>query len=75
MDNRPVSFPNWKQALAAAGLGPAKEAAYVREIITFLKHCKSSHAPATVLLAKQYVEKQERLRTGPVREALRWFRA
>ncbi|MBI2516614.1 MAG: hypothetical protein HYV95_06830 [Opitutae bacterium] len=73
MDNRPVSFPDWKQALAKAGLSSAGEVAYTREVITFLKHCKTQHAPATVLLAKQYVEKQERLRTGPVREALRWF--
>jgi hypothetical protein len=73
MDNQPVSFSEWKQALAKAGLSSAGEAAYIREIITFLKHCKTQHVPATVLLAKQYVEKQERLRTGPVRLALRWF--
>jgi len=73
MDNQPVSFPEWKQALAQAGLSRAGEVAYIREIITFLKHCKTLHVPATVLLAKQYVEKQERLRTGPVRVALRWF--
>ena len=73
MDNQPVSFPEWKQTLAKAGLSRAGEEAYIREIITFLKHCKTLHVPATVLLAKQYVEKQERLRTGPVRVALRWF--
>ncbi|MDI1250525.1 MAG: hypothetical protein PSV13_16815 [Lacunisphaera sp.] len=73
MDNQPVSFPDWKQALATAGLSAGAEAAYGREIITFLKHCKTLHAPATVMLAKQYVEKQERLRPGPVRVALRWF--
>lgn len=73
MDNQPISFPDWKQALAKAGLSVAGESAYQREIITFLKHCKTQHAPATVLLAKQYVENQELLRTGPVREALRWF--
>lgn len=73
MDNQPLSFPDWKQSLAAAGLPAEKVQAYQREIITFLKHCKTHRAPATVLLAKQYVEKQERLRPGPVREALRWF--
>jgi integron integrase len=73
MDNQPVSFPDWKQALAQAGLSSAGEAAYAREIISFLKHCKTQHVPATVLLAKHYVENQERLRTGPVRLALRWF--
>lgn len=73
MDNQPLSFPEWKQSLAAAGLPAEKVQAFQREIITFLKHCKTQRAPATVLLAKQYVEKQERLRPGPVREALRWF--
>lgn len=73
MDNRPVSFPQWKQVLVAAALAPSQAAAYQREIITFLKHCKTQHVPATVLLAKDYVEKQEQLRTEPVREALRWF--
>lgn len=73
MDNQPVSFPEWKQALATAGLSAAAEEAYRREIISFLKHCKTQHVPATVMLAKQYVEQQERLRAGPVRVALRWF--
>jgi len=73
MDNQPVSFPTWKEALAGTGLFAATQDAYVREIITFLKYCKTNHVPATVLLAKHYVETQERLRTGPVREALRWF--
>lgn len=36
MDNHPVSFPEWKQALAKAGLGNAGEVADVREIITLL---------------------------------------
>ncbi len=73
MHNQPVSFPTWKQALAEASLTPAAKAAYEREIISFLKHCKTQRSPATVLLAKLYVEQQERLSSGPVREALRWF--
>jgi integron integrase len=73
MDNQPVSFRDWKQALANAGLAPATQSAFAREIITFLKFCKTGRVPATVLLAKRYVEQQERLRSGPVREALRWF--
>lgn len=73
MNNDPVSFPDWKAVLADAPLAPTTQAAYAREIITCLKYCKTSHVPATVLLAKHYVEQQERLRSGPVREALRWF--
>lgn len=73
MDHRPVSFPQWKEALATSGLPASQIGAFTREIITFLKHCKTLRVPATVLLAKQYVENQERLRAGPVRAALRWF--
>lgn len=73
MDNQPLSFPEWKDALARAGLSAAQETAYRREIITLLRYCKSHHVPVTVPLAKRYVEQQEPLRAGPVREALRWF--
>lgn len=73
MDNQPLSFPDWKDALARAGLSAADEVAYRREIISLLKHCKTHHVPVTVGLAKQYVEQQESVRSGPVREALRWF--
>jgi len=52
------------------------EAAYRREIIAFLRHCKLRRAPATVERAKAYVEERERQTAAPVREALRWwFRA
>lgn len=71
MQMQPISFPDWKQALVSAAL-PQREAC-VREIIGFLHHCKKLHAPATIALAKQYVEERERVSSGPVREALRWF--
>lgn len=73
MDNLPLSFPAWKEALARAGLSESEQDAYRREIISLLKYCKTQHVPVTVRLAKQYVEQQEPLRTGPVRAALRWF--
>lgn len=73
MQNRPVSFPHWKEALARTRLSDGQKTAYTREIITFLKYCRSVRSPATVLLAKRYVEENERIRTGPVRLALRWF--
>lgn len=73
MQNQPVSFPEWKKTLANAEFSDSERGAYEREIITFLKHCKTLRAPATVILAKQYVEHRERTRTGPVRLALRWF--
>ncbi len=73
MKQLPVSFPNWKEALAREPLSPARRAAYLREIIAFLKLCKTRHAPATVELVKQYLPGREQATTAPAREALRWF--
>jgi len=73
MNQRPVSFPNWKDVLARAALSPPLKTAYTREILEFLKHCKTSRAPATNERAKQYLEWREKQSTGPAREALRWF--
>ncbi len=59
--------------MARTNLDPEVRAAYTREIITFLRHCKVTHAAATVELAKLYLGVRERQCTGPAREALRWF--
>jgi integrase len=68
-----VSFPTWKSALASAALSAASQAAYRREILAFLHHCKIEHAPATVMLAKEYLAKKERRGANGTRPALRWF--
>lgn len=73
MNDFPVSFPEWKEALAEASLTPATKTAFTREIISFLKHCKTARAPATVALVKQYLGAREPAASGPMREALRWF--
>lgn len=73
MDTTPLSFPNWKEVLATAGLGSAVEESYRQEVIALLKFCKTRRVPVTVRLAKQYVEAHENSRRGPVRAALRWF--
>jgi len=73
MNQQPVSFPQWKEVLAAADLPPPTKAAYLKEIITFLRHCKTSHSPATAELARQYLLVRERATSAPAREALRWF--
>jgi integron integrase len=73
MNNQPVSFPGWKDVLSQSELNPALQYAYAREVISFLKHCKDRHAPATTGLAKQYLEHREWGAPGPAREALRWF--
>lgn len=73
-EQRPFSFPEWKEALGAAELTEAHRAAIRRAILGFLHRCKAGHAPATVALAKAYLA--ERPEQGGVgeREALRWFR-
>ena len=73
MNTRPISFPNWKDSLARAALSPQQKAAYAREIVTFLHHCKVSHAAATVELIKQWLIFREKQSSGPAREAMRWF--
>jgi integron integrase len=73
MDGRPVSFPAWKQVLAAAPLDAALRAAYTREILGFLKYLKGARTAATVAAAREYLAWRERQGRGPAREALRWF--
>jgi hypothetical protein len=49
---------------------------YAREIIAFLRHCNDRHAPATVLLAKTYVDQAGQNADEAAnrrRPALRWF--
>jgi integron integrase len=60
-------------ALSSAGLSAASQAAYRREILAFLHHCKVEHAPATVMLAKEYLAAKERQGANGTRPALRWF--
>lgn len=71
--DRPISFPNWKAALAQAPLGDALRATYIREILSFLKHCKETRSAATVATAKRYLVWREKQSRSPSREALRWF--
>ena len=73
MNNGPITFPNWKAVLAAAVLNPQLKAAYAREILSFLRHCKLAHTPATTESARQYLEWREKQSSGPSRDALRWF--
>lgn len=70
---QPVSFPGWKGALALSNLSPLIQSSHTREIITFLHHCKKSHAPATVVLIKQWLAIHETAADGPAHVALRWF--
>lgn len=76
MHHRPISFPQWKSALANAPLDPATRLAFTREILAYFKYCKARHEAATVRSVQAYLPGREKLSRGPAREALRWlFRA
>jgi len=71
-----VSFPAWNEALSDAKLQADEEARYRRVIISFLHFCKVHHAPASILLAKSYIEEREaqvQQHDETARSALRWF--
>jgi len=71
-----VSFPGWSAALGETNLQAGTEALYRRRIIGFLKFCKGHHAPASIILAKSYIEEWEgqvQKRDEALRAALRWF--
>lgn len=68
-DRTPLHFPGWKEALATSALSPGRREAHRRAILAFLHHCKSAHAPATVVLIRTYLHDQ----APDARDALRWF--
>ena len=71
MNEQPITFPNWKQVLASQRL--AQHGSIEREIVFFLHHCKRSREPATVGLAKSYLQGRPSPGRESAREALRWF--
>lgn len=72
-ERRPLSFPQWKETLAAAALAQSEETAHTRAIIAFLGFCKRSHAPASIILIKAYLAALPEQERSGAREALRWF--
>jgi hypothetical protein len=72
-EKEPVSFPDWKAALAQSGLSPEAQASHSHEILSLLHHCKKTRSPVTVVLIKQWLAGREKAATGPAHVALRWF--
>jgi integron integrase len=71
----PISFRGWNDVLSAASVTEAQRWAHRMAISTFLKHCKESRCPATIMVIKAYLDGVKRT-GGPVTEttdALRWF--
>jgi integron integrase len=68
-------FPTWRDTLQRAALAPEVRESFRREIIRFLHFCRQAHAPATTVLARQFLEATTQ-DPSLTREALRWlFRA
>jgi len=58
-ERAPVTFREWKDALAAAVFTPAEKARMTHDILGFLRHCKVLHVPASIARAKTYIESAE----------------
>ena len=72
MGREALWFPTWADVLAAANLPPHVREAHRREIVRFLRFCRDAHAPATVVLARQFLERSTD-QPSRTREALRWL--
>lgn len=59
MNSGPVLFPDWMIVLNAGEPAPQSKAAFLREILAFLKYCKAARAAATNEGAKQYLAWRE----------------
>jgi integron integrase len=73
MQQRPISFPDWKQVLDQSPLDGVTKDAFRREILGFLRHCKASRLAATVEVARDYLRGLDAAPDALSRAALRWF--
>ncbi len=72
---KPVSFPDWRFVLDQEPLDDQKKIQFIRAVIAFLGHCKAVRKPASIGIAKAYLEVGlEQGNCGQIdRDALRWF--
>lgn len=72
---KPVFFPEWQSHLALEPFDDLTKHRYIRSLAFFFGHCKAVRSPASIGLAKAYLEakaEQGNCSTAE-REALRWF--
>jgi len=69
----PITFRHWSFALEEAALTGQQRQEYHREIVRFLRHCKTCHAPATPWLVRSYLLEREKEGASAVEAALHWF--
>ncbi len=70
-ERAPIRFPEWNAILWEERPGVAR--GYTRVIVAFLRHCRQVHAPASIAVARQFIETINPTIAGFAREALRWF--
>ncbi len=72
-ENTPVSFPHWQETLFQSEIPFELQDTFLSAIAAFLHHCRRENAPATVALAKQYLDRRGFGPHSETRKALRWF--
>jgi len=70
-ERAPIRFPEWNTVLWAERPGHAR--GYTRVIVEFLRHCRNLHTPASIAVARQFIEAIDPAIADMAREALRWF--
>lgn len=70
----PISFPSWKSVLTQdMAVAPDLKGRYERAIIGFLAECKRRREPASIEVARQYLDGIGAAEWSVERKALRWF--
>lgn len=70
-ERAPIRFPEWNAVLWEER--PAEARGYTRVIVEFLRHCRQLHAPASITVARQFIETIDPAIADFARDALRWF--
>src|SRR5262245_36220017 len=55
-DLAPILFPRWQEELRRADISGETRVRFEREVLAFLAHCRRERAPASIALARLYVE-------------------
>jgi len=73
--DEPIFFWPWNEILAASQLSAAQQESFRSAVVHFLRHCKESECPATVVSIKAYLKHLggSEARIQATTEALRWF--
>jgi len=72
-ENAPILFSDWKQVLDTRALPWEMRHGFENDIAAFLEYCRRQRAPASIALAKQYLENVGPDEAQAARQAFRWF--